>query len=280
MGSPIEDLRSPLGHAGFLGPAQPCYSGMLPVLTACCCPMLTGFGSASQGPLVTHLLHWPCSPCCAAAAAARSARPSAAAPGPHARAAAGAARERRPRLRAAEPPAASEVMLPGPGSGYTGRVVSATDSHVRLELEAQYKTVTVKRDQLPVEQGGQPLPRPAPNYAGLPGSATPGAATRTPLHAGATPLHAWGAGATPLHPGATPLHPGAGAPAAPPPPARWKLRGAPGGLGCQGRRPRSRPLPAGRPAAPRSPCACCLFCTGRRGAAPVRSSALAGANSG
>ena len=96
------------------------------------------------------------------------------------------------------------------GRGYTGRVVSATESHVRLELEAQYKTVTVRRDQLPVEQGGQPLPRPAPSYAGLPGSTTPGAATRTPLHVGATPMHAWGS-ATPLHPSATPLHPGAGA---------------------------------------------------------------------
>lgn len=98
--------------------------------------------------------------------------------------------------------------------GYTGRVVSATESHVRLELEAQYKTVTVRRDQLPVEQGGQPMPRPAPSYAGLPGSQTPGAAARTPLHVTATPMHAWGS-QTPLHPSATPLHPGAGAARAP-----------------------------------------------------------------
>ena len=31
-----------------------------------------------------------------------------------------------------------------PSRGYKGRVVSATDSTVRIELEAAYKTVTVK----------------------------------------------------------------------------------------------------------------------------------------
>eukprot|EP00898_Chlorokybus_atmophyticus_P002859 jgi/Chlat1/3574/Chrsp234S03564 len=38
----------------------------------------------------------------------------------------------------------------GPWKGYTGRVVDATDSTVRLELESQMRTVSVRRDQLPV----------------------------------------------------------------------------------------------------------------------------------
>ena len=32
--------------------------------------------------------------------------------------------------------------------GYRGRIVSATDTHVRMELEAAYKTVTVKLGDL------------------------------------------------------------------------------------------------------------------------------------
>ncbi|KAK9820946.1 hypothetical protein WJX81_001276 [Elliptochloris bilobata] len=126
----------------------------------------------------------------------------------------------------------------GPFRGYTGRVVSTTESHVRLELEAQYKTVTVRRDQLPVEQGGQPLPRPAPSYAGLPGSQTPGAATRTPLHVTATPMHAWGS-ATPLHPGAaTPGRDNAWNPSAGPTPRH---------MPNYPDEPRSAPLQAGTP---------------------------------
>ena len=40
--------------------------------------------------------------------------------------------------------------------GYNGRVVSATETHVRMELEAQYKTVTIPRTVLPMAEGGVP----------------------------------------------------------------------------------------------------------------------------
>ena len=40
--------------------------------------------------------------------------------------------------------------------GYKGRVVNATETHVRMELEAQYKTVTVPRTVLPMTDGGVP----------------------------------------------------------------------------------------------------------------------------
>jgi hypothetical protein len=52
-----------------------------------------------------------------------------------------------------------------PGSGYCGRVVSATESHVRVELEAQYKTITVKKEQL---EGGGAAAGAAPGYAPRP----------------------------------------------------------------------------------------------------------------
>ena len=48
--------------------------------------------------------------------------------------------------------------------GYKGRVVSATESQVRMELEAQYKTVTVPRSQLRPNEGGTPADRPSSSY--------------------------------------------------------------------------------------------------------------------
>lgn len=64
--------------------------------------------------------------------------------------------------------------------GYRGRVASATETHCRIELEAQYKTVTVKRSDLKLE--GQ---------NGMPGSRTPSSP--------------WDAPITPAHPGGLPV---------------------------------------------------------------------------
>jgi hypothetical protein len=87
--------------------------------------------------------------------------------------------------------------------GYKGTVVSATATHIRMELQAQYKTVTVDRKFLPPEFAG-PQPRRAPAYGMAPGTPHhPG--SRTPSHG--TPSHSWGS-ATPMHPSMTPLHPG------------------------------------------------------------------------
>lgn len=61
---------------------------------------------------------------------------------------------------------------------------------MRIELEAQARTVTVRRDQIPPEDGGAPMPRPAPAFAS--GGATPAhAGMRTPAYASATPKHTW-----------------------------------------------------------------------------------------
>ena len=71
-----------------------------------------------------------------------------------------------------------------------------------MELEAQYKTVTVKREQLKGQEGMA-----APSTFGRPkANIPPWQAGRTPLRAGAaTPIYG---SATPLHPSATPIHPG------------------------------------------------------------------------
>jgi hypothetical protein len=66
--------------------------------------------------------------------------------------------------------------------GYRGRVASATETHCRIELEAQYKTVTVKRSDLKLE--GQ---------NGVSGSRTPSSP--------------WDAPITPAHPGMLPVAP-------------------------------------------------------------------------
>ena len=63
-----------------------------------------------------------------------------------------------------------------------------TDREVRIELEAQARTVTVRRDQIPPEDGGAPMPRPMPFMSS--GGATPAhAGMRTPAYPTATPMH-------------------------------------------------------------------------------------------
>ena len=97
--------------------------------------------------------------------------------------------------------------------GYAARVLSATDTHARLELEAGQRTVTVALACLSSEDTGAFARGDGGMGGGMgagmggmagapPGSRTPAGAT--PMHGGATPMHpgAWGGGATPLHPGA------------------------------------------------------------------------------
>ncbi|KAK9835687.1 hypothetical protein WJX74_005873 [Apatococcus lobatus] len=118
----------------------------------------------------------------------------------------------------------------GPYKGYKGRVVSVTDTAARLELDAQYKTVTVKmgdiRGMVVKESqadlmgngfGGHgsrtPSHQPGNRTPGHFGSATPMHPSMTPGHTGlagsATPLHdpAWAGSQTPAHPSTTPSHP-------------------------------------------------------------------------
>jgi transcription elongation factor SPT5 len=117
----------------------------------------------------------------------------------------------------------------GPYRGMRGRIVSATPTHVRVELEAQMKTVTVDRAHLPPGEGlveGQHAARPgmgmgaglgmgaAYGYGvagyGVAGYGAPGAGAAAP--GGRTPAHYSQAQATPAHysmlGGSTPLHPG------------------------------------------------------------------------
>ena len=84
--------------------------------------------------------------------------------------------------------------------GYRGRVVSATETDVRIELEAQYKTVTVKKEQLKGHEGAA-----AASSGAAPLRAAAPWATRTPLHPSQTPMHP---SQTPMHPSQTPMHPG------------------------------------------------------------------------
>ena len=80
-----------------------------------------------------------------------------------------------------------------------------------MELEAQYKTVTVKREQLKGHESmaapsgfGRPKANVAPWQ--MPSTRTPlHAGAATPMHGSATPMHP---SATPMHPSATPMHPG------------------------------------------------------------------------
>lgn len=67
--------------------------------------------------------------------------------------------------------------------GYRGRIIKVTPTEVRVELEAQQRSVGVPRDAIPPEHGGAPLPREPPRF---------GAAPNTPAHLGmATPNHRW-----------------------------------------------------------------------------------------
>ena len=97
--------------------------------------------------------------------------------------------------------------------GYIGRIVDATDTTVRVELQAQARTVTVQREHLDVPQvaaarDAYAAPR-AYNAYDAPGSRTPAHYPMTPAHGGGmTPMHgsmtpareqAWNPTATPAH---------------------------------------------------------------------------------
>ncbi|KAA6417274.1 MAG: hypothetical protein FRX49_12763 [Trebouxia sp. A1-2] len=97
-----------------------------------------------------------------------------------------------------------EDNLIGKSLGYRGRVVSATETDVRIELEAQYKTVTVKKEQLKGHEGAA-----AASSSAAPLRAAAPWAIRTPMHPSQTPMHP---SQTPMHPSQTPMHPGAATP--------------------------------------------------------------------
>ncbi|CAI6009806.1 unnamed protein product [Closterium sp. NIES-65] len=95
----------------------------------------------------------------------------------------------------------------GPYKGYRGRVLDATDTTARIELESQMKVVTVRRDQLPDgapaagQQQQSPAPyRESPRFRGSLGSETPVHPSRTPMHPGF--------GGRGFDPSATPVHEG------------------------------------------------------------------------
>eukprot|EP00951_Prasinocladus_malaysianus_P039584 scaffold445393_cov32-Prasinocladus_malaysianus.AAC.1 len=123
-------------------------------------------------------------------------------------------------------------VLPSADYSTPGRVVDATDSVVRLELEAQNRTVTVSRSSLKFTVsgggrgggrgpggrgggrggpgfggrggpgGGMGYPDPNPFHgSGGGGSQTPSRGSRTPAYGGATPAHP---SMTPTHGGTTP----------------------------------------------------------------------------
>ena len=82
--------------------------------------------------------------------------------------------------------------------GYKGKVVDATETTVRVELQAQARTVTVQRSQLVQPNtagapGGMAPPASAATYAGV--ASTPsayGAQVRTPMNYPSTPAYAPG----------------------------------------------------------------------------------------
>ena len=80
-------------------------------------------------------------------------------------------------------------------------MVSVTDAAARLELDAQYKTVTVKMSDIRGMVVKEPQADAMGNGFGGPGSRTPShqPGTRTPGHFGS---------ATPMHPSMTPRHTG------------------------------------------------------------------------
>lgn len=104
------------------------------------------------------------------------------------------------------------VVRKGPYRGLKGRIVSATATHVRVELEAQMRTVTVDRAHIPEDgaaggmMAGRPMMmggmQPPPYGARGPPGPSAGPPTRTPAHPGIM--------ATPGHPGmmGTPFHDG------------------------------------------------------------------------
>jgi transcription elongation factor SPT5 len=94
------------------------------------------------------------------------------------------------------------TIASGPYKNYKGLVKSATPTHVRIELEAQMKTVNIKREQLQASA--------AAGYGGVGASyaptATPARASGYDAYAGSRTPSASG-GKTPMHPSMTPMHP-------------------------------------------------------------------------
>lgn len=82
-------------------------------------------------------------------------------------------------------------MKKGPYHGQTGIIKSANATHVRVELEANMRTVTVSRGDLPAELGGQAAPR-APMGMGF-------GAMRTGMGMGIMAQHSFPGGRTPMH---------------------------------------------------------------------------------
>jgi transcription elongation factor SPT5 len=115
----------------------------------------------------------------------------------------------------------------GPYMGLKGRVLSATATHCRVELDAQMKTVTVDRTHLSEQDGGVAM-----------------------VAAPRAPMMTWGSGvgATPAHPGGrTPAHPGFAGPT----PAHWSSGTAtPAHAGFAGPTPAYDPAWAATPAHP------------------------------
>ena len=98
-------------------------------------------------------------------------------------------------------------MAKGHLRGYAARVLSANDTHARLELEAGQRTVTVALACLSSEDTGAFAPVPGgPGGMGGMGVASGGMGLPSAL-GGRTPMHG---GATPMHGGATPMHGGWG----------------------------------------------------------------------
>ena len=92
----------------------------------------------------------------------------------------------------------------GPYRGMRGTIKSATPTHLRVELEAQYKTVTVDRQHVATEDGGIVAERPA---MGMGMGMGMGMDSMFAAPGGRTPAHYFGAGPTPAHYTATPMHP-------------------------------------------------------------------------
>ncbi|KAI3915213.1 hypothetical protein MKX01_035472 [Papaver californicum] len=82
--------------------------------------------------------------------------------------------------------------------GCSGRVVSRNGQLVRVELESQMKTVTLKREEISVDAGVFTSSRETPQH-GI-GSETPMCRAQTPLHPHMTPMRDQG-GETPVHSG-------------------------------------------------------------------------------
>lgn len=102
-------------------------------------------------------------------------------------------------------------VVKGPYKGYKGKIVDATDTTVRIELQAQCRTVTVQRKQLPENLAGghHREPRGAGSYSGVPSTPFYGAAA-TPFHdsfGSRTPMYGSMGAPTPMRDSSTPWNP-------------------------------------------------------------------------